>query len=139
MYQLLADLVLIVHLMFIVFVVGGGLLALRWPRIAWLHLPTVAWGTLIEFIGGTCPLTLLEKYFLRHSGADPYHGDFISHYLWPLIYPSALTPTIQDILGTFVIVLNAFIYALVLMRMKRHRQNGKCRHDDDRHRAMPKS
>lgn len=121
MYQLLADLVLVIHLAFIAFVVGGGLLALRWPRAAWLHLPAAAWGALIEFMGWICPLTPLENHFLQLAGATGYQGGFIARYIWPLIYPTQLTPAIQTVLGGIVIVLNSIIYAFVFMKVKRRR------------------
>ena len=119
MYQFLADAVLAVHLAFIAFVLGGGLLALWRPRLAWLHLPAAAWGALIEFMGWTCPLTPLENYFLKLASDISYQGDFIARYLWPIIYPAGLTPMIQNMLGGFVIVLNCIIYAAVIIKAKR--------------------
>ena len=89
-YRLLADAVLIVHLAFIAFVVLGGLLVLRWPRIAWLHLPAVAWGAWIEFSGGICPLTPLEVGLRARGGEAAYSGGFIEHYVTGLIYPEGL-------------------------------------------------
>jgi hypothetical protein len=119
LYQFLADVTLTLHLAFIVFVLGGGLLALRWPRIAWLHLPAAAWGALIEFTGWICPLTPLENHFLALAGAAAYQGDFIARHLWPVIYPDGLTPAIQKILGGVVIALNCLVYAVVVFRKKR--------------------
>ena len=121
MYQFLADAVLALHLAFIAFVLGGGLLALWRPRLAWLHLPAAAWGALIEIMGWTCPLTPLENYFLQLAGGVSYRGDFIARYLWPVIYPAGLTPRIQIILGVFVIVLNCIIYAAVVSKAKRRK------------------
>ena len=121
MYRGFADAVLVAHLAFIAFVLGGGLLALRWPRLAWLHLPSAAWGALIEFAGWTCPLTPLENYFLERAGSISYREGFIAHYLWPIVYPADLTPAIQNTLGGFVIVLNGIIYAVVVIRAKRRR------------------
>ena len=120
MYQFLADTVLAAHLAFIVFVLGGGLLALLWrPRLAWLHLPAAVWGAFIEITGWTCPLTPLENYFLQLAGEISYQGDFIVRYLWPVIYPAGLAPMIQNILGGVVIVLNCIIYAVVGIRARR--------------------
>lgn len=121
MYRVFADAVLVAHLAFIVFVLGGGLLVLRWPRLAWLHLPAAVWGALIEFAGWTCPLTPLENDFLERAGGISYRGDFIERYLWPVIYPADLTPAIQDVLGGFVIALNCIIYAVVVIGAKRCR------------------
>ncbi len=118
MYQLLADAVLIVHLLFIAFVLGGGLLALRWPRLAWVHVPAAAWGALIEFAGLTCPLTPLENYFLERAGEIPYHGGFIAHYLHVIIYPAGLDVRMQYLLGGIVIALNAVIYAAVVVKAR---------------------
>jgi uncharacterized membrane protein YhhN len=75
LYGFLADLVLLIHLSFVLFVIGGGLLVLKWPRIGWLHLPAAAWGALIEFTGWICPLTPLENRFLIQSGKSAYEGD----------------------------------------------------------------
>lgn len=119
MYQLLADTVLVVHFLFIVFVLTGGLLAFRWPRIAWLHIPATAWGALIEFMGWICPLTPLENHFLRLGNETTYQGDFISRYILPIIYPAGLTPAIQVMLGSIVIFLNGIIYTLVILRIRR--------------------
>ncbi len=121
MYRGFADAVLVAHLAFIAFVLGGGLLALRWPRLAWLHLPSAVWGALAELAGWTCPLTPLENYFLERAGSISYREGFIARYLWPIIYPADLTPAIQNVLGGFVIVLNCIIYAAVVIRAKRRR------------------
>jgi len=110
--------VLAAHLAFIVFVLGGGLLALWRPRLAWIHLPAAIWGALIEIMGWVCPLTPLENYFLEQAGEVSYQGDFIARHLWPVIYPPGLTPTIQVILGGIVILLNCIIYAVVVVRAK---------------------
>lgn len=119
MYRILADAVLVLHLAFIAFVLGGGLLSLWRPQLAWLHLPAAAWGALIEFTGWVCPLTPLENHFLELAGGNSYAGDFIARYLWPVIYPAGLTPSIQNILGVIVIVLNAIIYTAVIIKAKR--------------------
>lgn len=119
MYQILADTVLAVHLAFIIFVLCGGLLALWRPWLAWLHIPAAVWGSLIEFTGWICPLTPLENYFLELAGGNAYEGDFIARYLWPVIYPAGLTPTVQNILGGIVIVLNCIIYTIVFVRTRK--------------------
>ena len=121
MYQFLADATLMLHLAFIVFVLGGGLLALRWPKTAWIHLPAAGWAAFVELTSRICPLTPLENYFLELAGSAPYQGDFIMHHLWPIIYPAGLTPDIQKTLGIFVIALNIIIYVAVILRRMRHR------------------
>jgi uncharacterized membrane protein YhhN len=91
LYRWLADLVVVLHFGFVLFVVGGGLLALRWPRLARVHLPTAVWGVLIEFGGWLCPLTPLENWLRRRSGGAGYAGGFVEHYVLPVLYPSGLT------------------------------------------------
>lgn len=116
LFRLAADFVLIAHLAFILFILFGGLLVLRWPKVAWLHLPTVAYGAAIEFIGWVCPLTPLENDLRQMAGEAGYTTGFVEHYLLPIIYPSALTHTVQIILGIAVLALNAVIYGLVWTR-----------------------
>lgn len=115
-YRLLADLALLTHFAFIAFVLLGGLLLLKWPHVAWLHIPAALWGALTEFFSLPCPLTPLEKHFQRLAGDTPYEGDFIARYLLPLIYPAGLTPTVQIVLGAIVVVMNIAIYGWVLTR-----------------------
>lgn len=116
MYGFLADLVVGVHFLFVLFVVLGGLLALRWGWVAYLHIPAALWGAAIEFGGWVCPLTPLEHWLRLRAGSTSYSGGFIEHYLLPVLYPSALTRTIQLVLGTLVLVLNLAIYTYLLRR-----------------------
>lgn len=109
-YQLLADLVVVAHFTFVVFVVLGGLLALRWRWVAWLHLPAATWGTMIEFGGWICPLTPLENWLHLQGGEAGYEGGFIQHYIVPLLYPLGLSRNTQMILGTAIVLLNLAIY-----------------------------
>ena len=111
-----ADLVLVVHLGFVLFVALGGLLALRWPRVAWLHVPAAVWGAAIEFGGWICPLTPLENHLREQAGRRAYDADFVARYLLPVIYPEGLTREAQFVLGAAVIVLNAGIYGMVWRR-----------------------
>jgi hypothetical protein len=117
-YAVAANLVFLLHLGFIVFVVLGGLLLLRWPRVAWLHLPCAAWGAAIELGGWICPLTPLEWRLRSLAGEAVAAGGFIERYLWPLVYPAELTREVQFLLGAFVIVLNLAVYALALRRRR---------------------
>lgn len=117
-YRLLADLVLLLHAAFVIFVMLGGLLALRWPRAAWVHLPIVAWGAGIEFLGGICPLTPLENHWRRLAGDQGYPGGFVEHYVFAALYPEGLTREIQLGLGLLVLVVNVLIYGLVWRRRK---------------------
>ena len=118
-YRALADLVLVVHLTFVLFVVLGGLLVLRWPRAAWLHVPAAIWGVLIEYTGWICPLTPLENSFRTRGGEMGYSGGFIEHYIQPLLYPAGLTRSTQVVLGSLVLVLNLTAYGIVVSRMRR--------------------
>lgn len=108
--HILADIVLVLHFAFILFVVFGGLLALRRPRLIWLHVPVALWGMLIEFIGWTCPLTPLEKSLRRSGGEAGYEGGFVEHYIAPLIYPGELSRGMQVLLGVAVLLINGLIY-----------------------------
>ena len=118
-YGALADLVLVVHLAFVLFVVLGGLLVLRWPRLAWLHVPAAIWGVLIEYTGWICPLTPLENSLRMRGGEAGYSGGFIEHYIQPLLYPAGLTRSTQVVLGSLALVLNLTAYAIVVSRMRR--------------------
>jgi hypothetical protein len=123
-YRALADLVLVLHLAFIVFVVAGGLLALRWRWAPLLQLPAACWGVFIEVSGGVCPLTPLEN-ALRHSaGSSGYPGGFIEQYLVPVVYPSALSHPVQLGLAGMVVFVNTFVYLLVLRKYSRARNRG---------------
>ena len=115
-YRWLADAVVALHFAFVLFVVLGGLLVLRWRKLAWVHVPVALYGALIEFAGFICPLTPLENWLRRRSGEQGYAGGFIEHYLIPVIYPAGLTRQIQLLLGAFVLALNAIVYWLVWRR-----------------------
>jgi hypothetical protein len=117
-YRALADAVLVVHLAFVLFVVLGGLLVLRWPRLAWLHLPAALWGVLVELAGYVCPLTPLEVALRQRGGESGYAGGFIEHYVTAALYPAGLTRATQILLGCLVLGINALVYAR-LMRRKR--------------------
>ncbi|HOX26070.1 MAG TPA: DUF2784 domain-containing protein [Candidatus Krumholzibacteria bacterium] len=117
--RLLADIAVVLHLLFIAFVIAGGLLALRWPRAAWVHLPCAAWGIAIEFTGWICPLTPLENHWRVLGGQTGYAEGFIAHYLSPIIYPEGLTRSAQLALGAGVILANAAIYGLLIARRRR--------------------
>lgn len=117
-YALLADLVLLAHLAFILFVALGGLAVLRWPRLAWLHLPCVAWGVLVELTGWYCPLTPLENHFLRLAGREGYAGDFLQHYLLSTFYPEDLTRADQTVIGLGALIINALVYGWLFWSRK---------------------
>ena len=118
LYRLLADMVVAFHALFVAFVVAGGLLVLRRPRLALLHLPAAVWGALIEFNGWVCPLTPLEKSLRAAAGEAGYQGGFIEHYLLPVLYPAGLTRGVQLALGVLVIAVNLGLYAALLRRRR---------------------
>lgn len=122
-YRLLADSVLILHLLFIAFVIFGGLLTFRFHRIALVHIPAACWGAYIELTGGLCPLTAIEVGFRRTAGDAGYSGSFIEHYLLPIIYPSGLTKDIQFGLAGLVILINVAIYGRLVYQLQNSRRH----------------
>jgi hypothetical protein len=118
-FRLLADLTVVLHVAFVVFVVLGGVLVLRWPRMAWVHLPAAAWGAWVEFADWLCPLTPLENWLRVQGAGAAYTSSFIEHYLVPLLYPASLSRHLQYALGALVLLVNAIIYAFVVVRRAR--------------------
>ncbi len=118
-FRVLADAVVVLHLAFVAFVMLGGLLVVRWPRLAWLHVPAAAWGAWVEFTGRVCPLTPLENQLRERGGAPGYTSDFVAHYLIPILYPAALTREVQWALGAAVLLVNVLVYALLIRRRAR--------------------
>lgn len=123
LYRILADAALGLHLLFIVFVLLGGLAVFRWPRLSWLHIPAFLWGAGIEFAGWVCPLTYLENHYRALGAADGYDTSFVEHYLLPVIYPDLLFPDGFPrggfiVMGVFVLALNGLIYWRVWHRWR---------------------
>ncbi len=114
-----ADLIVIVHFAFLLFASFGALLAMRWRWIPWVHVPAVVWGTFVEVTGRICPLTPLENRFRAAAGRAPYHGDFVEHYIMPVLYPSALTRERQWLLALLLVLFNLVVYTLVIRRRRR--------------------
>jgi hypothetical protein len=121
LHRLAADLTLLVHFAFILFVVGGALLVLRWPALVWLHLPAAIWGAWIEISGRLCPLTTLENRFRLDAGLEGYEESFVEHYLLPVIYPGGLTRSLQLWLATGVVFVNVLLYGYLLLRRRKTR------------------
>jgi hypothetical protein len=117
--RLAADLVVVLHFAFVVFVVLGGMLAWRHPAFAWLHLPAAAWGAYAELTATVCPLTPLENALRESAGASGYTGSFVEHYLMPLLYPVGLTSADQRWLGALVIGINLVVYLIAFVRARR--------------------
>ena len=118
-YRALADLAVTLHLGFVLFVVFGGLLVTRWPRLVWIHVPAAVWGVAIEYTGWICPLTPLENLLRVRGGEAGYAGGFIEHYLLPTLYPQGLTRGTQFVLGSLVLMINAAAYGALLLRTRR--------------------
>jgi len=115
LWSLLADAVVVLHFGFTAFVILGGFLTWRWPRIAWLHLPALAWGCWVELSSRICPLTPLENSLRVRGGEAGYSGGFLAHYLHGLLYPPALTPHVQWVLAGLLLGINALAYGRRLL------------------------
>ena len=118
-YELVADGIVMLHMLFILFVVSGGFLALRWLKMVYLHIPAVVWGVYIEFSGAICPLTPLENWFRLKSGQIAYEGDFIERYIIPIIYPANLTRELQVTLGVCALLINLLAYGLLISQRRK--------------------
>ncbi len=118
-YRILADIVFIAHLLFVIFVVFGGLLVALYKRVALLHLPALVWAVLLEWNAWVCPLTPLENWLLKRAGDAGYRGGFIEHYIVPVVYPNGLTREMQIILGTLLLAFNIAVYAWLYYRSAR--------------------
>jgi len=129
--SVLAEAVVVIHFGFVVFAVLGGLLVLRRPRWAWVHVPAAVWGFLVEAAGWFCPLTPLEQQLRREAGLAPYEGGFLAHYLLPVLYPEGLTRDVQWVLAGIVLAINVLVYGLVLRKWWRGR-SGPGREAPDR-------
>ena len=121
LHALLADALLLLHGLFILWVVLGALAVWRWPRLLWLHLPAAAWGVWIEWSGRICPLTPLEWRLRAAAGQSGHRGGFIEHYLTAAIYPEGLTREVQLALGAFVFLVNLLLYRAAWRRWRARR------------------
>jgi hypothetical protein len=123
--KIAAALIVLAHMAFVVFAVGGVLLVLRWPALAWVHLPAVAWAAFIEFSGGICPLTPFEQALRAQAGLEAYEGDFVARYLFPVLYPEGLTREAQLVIGLAVVAVNAAGYTFVYLGRRTRAAGGK--------------
>jgi len=119
-YRVAADLLVLLHLVFILFVVAGGFAVFKWQWMALLHLPAAVWGALIEYRGWVCPLTPWENRLRELAGQQGYTEGFIEHYILQIVYPPGLTRDIQTTLGSIVVVVNLLIYGVLLYRLIRN-------------------
>ena len=120
-YSFLADLLVVFHLVFILYVIAGALSIFKWPKTLWLHLPSCFWGMTVEFTGWICPLTPWEIRLRMLAGEEGYTGSFIEHYLIPIIYPSGLTREVQMVLGGTVLIVNLSLYTLILIKRRKRK------------------
>ncbi len=120
MYELAANLTLIVHFAFILFVVFGALLFFVTTKIIFIHFPALIWGSYIELTNSICPLTYLENWFLHKANLTTYSEGFIQNYLVPIVYPTNLTKDIQIFLGIALILINIVIYAFIFSKLKKN-------------------
>lgn len=114
------DTIVLLHFIFVLFVLFGAVLLLKWQKLIWLHIPAVIWGIMVELNGWLCPLTPLENRLRQEAGLGLYHGDFVMHYIMPVLYPVNLTRTTQVLFGLIVIIVNLGIYFYVF-RIRRRR------------------
>jgi hypothetical protein len=115
-----ADVVMVVHLAFVVFVVVGGFLAWRWPRLAYIHLPVALYGVVIEIVGFTCPLTPLEKSLRGRAGSSGYEGGFVEHYIVPVLYPGDFTTGVKVLLAGSLAGCTVVAYTVLWIRLRDH-------------------
>ena len=120
MYEITANLILIIHLIFILFVVFGALLFFVSTKIIFIHIPAIIWGSYIELTNSICPLTYLENWLLQKANLTTYSDSFIQNYLVPIVYPVNLTKDIQLYLGIALIVINIVIYAFIFTKIKKN-------------------
>ena len=120
MYELAADLTLIIHFAFILFVIFGALLFFITTKIIFIHIPAFIWGSYIELTNSICPLTYLENWFLHKANLTTYSEGFIQNYLVPIVYPVSLTKDLQIYLGLVLIVINIVFYAFIFNKLKKN-------------------
>ncbi len=118
-YRITADLILVLHLLFVLFVLFGGLLCLHQIRWLWVHLPAMLWGVWVEWAGWVCPLTPLENHVRELASGDGYRESFVEHYLIPVMYPEQLSAWVQVVLGIIVLIINAVIYLKVFRKQRK--------------------
>ena len=120
-YSFLADLLVVFHLVFILYVIAGALLIVKWPKTLWLQLPSCFWGMTVEFTGWVCPLTPWEIQLRRLAGEEGYTGSFIEQFLIPIICPSGLTREVQMLVGGTVLIVNLSLYTLILIKRRKRK------------------
>ena len=122
-YHVMTDVVVVFHFAVVIFVIGGALLLLWRRRLAWVHVPVILWVIFAEWFHRICPLTFLENWLRECGGAESYQGDFVSHYIMPVLYPQGLTSRMQVVFGTLVLVINAVLYAIAFRPRRMPRES----------------
>jgi hypothetical protein len=125
LYRLLAEALVAFHFLFVLFVIAGGFVVLRWRWTMWLHLPAAAWGIFVEMTGTLCPLTPLENNFRAWGGEGGYEGGFIEHYIRPVLYPEGLTSGAQIVLGCLIVLINVICYSGLYYQRQRTRERAQ--------------
>ena len=120
MHELAADIILIIHFLFILFVIFGALLLFVEKKIVFIHIPAIIWGSYIELTHSICPLTYLENWLLQKANLTTYSEGFIQYYLVTIVYPTNLTKDLQIFLGISLIVINIVIYAFIFGKLKKN-------------------
>jgi hypothetical protein len=110
-----ADLILASHFLFALFAVLGGFLTLIDPWVMVLHIPVVAWSSIVNLAGWTCPLTPLEKNLRVRSGQQSFEGSWTQNYLEPLVRPLGMPRKMELIAGTSIVVWNVVVYGIVFL------------------------
>ena len=108
-YSALAVCVLLLHALFIVWVVFGAFVTRSRPILRWLHIASLVWGILTELMPWPCPLTVLENWLESKAGVEPYQRGFLLHYMDKLVYPD-ISATVLTVAGVLVCALNLGLY-----------------------------
>ena len=115
-YEVLAEIVVVIHFCFVLYVVLGAFLGFKWIKTLYIHLCVLAWGVYIEFSGTICPLTPLENWLRQQANQHGYEGGFLAHYIVPIVYPETLTRSDQMVLGGLLLGLNLLVYSAIFFR-----------------------
>ena len=119
-YRILADLVAILHFLFVIFALFGAILALKWEKAMWIQVPAALWAMAVEYANIPCPATPIEKWLIRKEGLEAYEGGFIEHHILSILYPGQLENSTRIVLGTAVLLLNVGIYWKILRRSRKN-------------------
>ena len=108
-----ADCVLIAHALFVLFAVFGAFLVLFDRRIAYVHVPVVAWSSIVNLAHWTCPLTPVEQRLRVRAGQPAFQGGWIQNYMEPLVRPLGMPRRLELVAGVSIVVWNACLYGVI--------------------------